>query len=291
MEETKIDSQAILSLKGVNKIYPGGTHAVKNLNLEVARGELFAFLGTNGAGKTTTLRMLSGLCRPTSGEIVIEGKKIGEDRRNQMLKIGLVSQHFNIDPDLTGYENLKIHAYLYGIRGREMRAKCEELLEFAGLSSKRNVIARRYSGGMKRKLQIVRVLLHEPEILLLDEPTTGLDPAGREKIWDLIKGLNSEGKTVFFSTHYMEEAEHYARRVGVIDRGELICLDSPATLIERRGSWCRESFSGGRTLREYFKSRAEAAELGGNSGEGQLVIRPTQLKDLFIELTERESKR
>lgn len=288
MEEKNIESNSIISLKGVNKIYPGGTHAVKDLDLEISKGEIFAFLGTNGAGKTTTLRMLSGLCRPSSGQIVIAGKSINEDRKNRMMKIGMVSQHFNIEPDLTGYENLKIHAYLYGITGKKLRESCERMLEFAGLSEKRDVIARRYSGGMKRRLQIVRALLHEPEILLLDEPTTGLDPAGRERIWDLIKGLSREGKTVFFSTHYMEEAEHYARRVGVIDEGRLITLDSPAALIEAKGGWCRESFSEGRTVREYFRSRGEAAAL---SGEGELVIRATQLKDIFIELTERGNKR
>lgn len=276
--------ETILELVTLNKTFPGSIHAVQDLNLTIAKQDIFALLGPNGAGKTTTLRMICGLCRPTSGEIRFNRELIGKHARQTNRQIGLVSQHFNIDPDLTGYENLKIHAYLYGITGSTMKKKCIELLDFAGLGTSKDRIVRTYSGGMKRKLQIIRALLHDPVILFLDEPTVGLDPVSREMIWNLLKTLNREGKTVLLCTHYIEEAQNYANQVAIMHKGTIITKDSPDNLIQKLGPWCCETFSDNKTVRSYYPDK-ERAEKTVKQSYQQLTIRPTQLEDVFINVT------
>jgi ABC-2 type transport system ATP-binding protein len=277
----------MLEIRDLTKIFEKQIIAVDELNLTIRRGELFAFLGPNGAGKTTTLKMICGLCLPTRGTVEIGGVTLDRGRKEYLSRVGLVSQHFNIDLDLSAYENMAVHAYLHRMRGKTVRDKITSLLNFAGLSDQRNMVVRSFSGGMKRKLQIVRALLHDPDIIFLDEPTAGLDAHAREKIWNVIKSLASGGKTIFFSTHYIEEAENYAERVGIIHKGKLIRLEKPRELIEDLGPWCRETFTGGKTLRSYY-SLKEEAESAGREEYRKLTIRRTHLEDVFMHITGEE---
>jgi len=273
----------IINIHKLNKTF-GKTPAVKDLDLAVIRGEMFAFLGPNGAGKSTTLRMICGLCRPGSGSVVVDGVELTAQKNEYKKKIGLVCQHFNVDTELTVYENLKIHAYLYKMNKNNLEKKIHEMLSAADLSDKKHALASALSGGMKRKLQIVRAIMHSPEILFLDEPTAGLDAFSREKIWNLIKKLNSKGTTVFFTTHYIEEAQNYAMRVAIIHHGQIIKLSEPGQMITELGKWCRETFHENTTKRKYFTSR-EKAEQYNKDIYKKLIIRPTQLEDVFISLT------
>jgi ABC-2 type transport system ATP-binding protein len=259
-------------------------HAVRGLDFEVSGGSLAALLGPNGAGKSTTVRMICGLCRPTAGSVEVCGIDPLRDRRGFLRRIGLVSQHYNIDQDLTGFENMIVHAHLFGMRRVAAQRRIEELLDFAELTESRDRLVSTYSGGMKRKLQIVRSLLHDPEVLILDEPTVGLDPASRAKVWDLITGLNERGRTVLFTTHYIEEAEQHAGRVLIMHRGVVIRDGEPTALIGEVGTWCRETFARGATDRRYYDSR-ERAEASVDTDFDRLVVRPTHLEDVFISLT------
>jgi ABC-2 type transport system ATP-binding protein len=278
--------------RNLRKTFPPDVEAVRDVSLSIGKGEIFAFLGPNGAGKTTTLRMVCGLCRPTGGTVSLEGLGPHRARGAYMRRIALVSQHFNVDDDLTVYENMLVHAALYDLRSP--RSRIMELLEVAELADLADRVALSLSGGMKRRLQIVRSLVHEPAMLFLDEPTVGLDPMSRERIWDLIHRLNEKGMTVFFTTHYIDEAERYAGRVSIIHRGRIIETDSPAALIERLGPWCRETYADGTTRREHFatKEAAESWAAGPTSGPAsgadgfqRLVIRRSSLEDVFIRLT------
>jgi ABC-2 type transport system ATP-binding protein len=280
-------SEAILSVQSLSKIFERRITAVDNLDLTVPKGELFAFLGPNGAGKTTTLNMICGLCIPSAGTVEIGGATLKGNRGAYLAKLGLVSQNFNIDVDLSAQENMIVHAYLHRLKGSETRKKITALMHFAGLYEERNRIVRSFSGGMKRKLQIVRALLHDPEIIFMDEPTAGLDAHSREKIWDLIKNLAGSGKTVFFSTHYIEEAESYADRVGIIHKGKLIRLDGPKELIDNLGTWCREEFTDGKTVRTYYRQK-EDARSDSDTNYKKLTIRRTHLEDVFIRTTGEE---
>jgi ABC-2 type transport system ATP-binding protein len=276
--------EPLLSVTDLQKTFPKGVEAVRGVSFSVSRGEVFAFLGPNGAGKSTTVRMICGLCRPTAGMVRVDGLDPRTRRNEYMRRIGLVSQHFNVDDDLTAFENMDVHAKLHGQSGSAVKKRILELLRFAELYDHRDRVARTLSGGMKRKLQIVRSMVHEPEMLFLDEPTAGLDPMSRERIWNLIHQLNVEGKTIFFTTHYIEEAEHYAERVAIIHFGRIIKTGSPQALIQELGPWCRESFFEGQTKREHFRSREEAEAVEAN-GYSRLTIRPTQLEDVFIRLS------
>ncbi len=259
-------------------------HAVRGVDFDIPSGGLVALLGPNGAGKSTTVRMICGLCRPTTGTVNVAGFDPTRNRRPFLRSIGLVSQHFNVDQDLTGYENMIVHAHLFGMKGAEAQRRISELLEFADLTDGRNRLVSSYSGGMRRKLQIVRTMLHDPPVLILDEPTVGLDPAARAKAWDLITGLNDSGRTILFTTHYIDEAQQHCNRVLIMHRGVIIRDGVPSELIEEVGGWCRETFAAGATQRRYFADRA-SAEDAGDARFDRLVIRPTQLEDVFISLT------
>ncbi len=277
-------TEAILRIKNLTKIFERRIIAVDNLDLTVPKGELFAFLGPNGAGKTTTVKMICGLCVPSAGSVELDGVTLHGHRKKYLSKLGLVSQHFNIDVDLSARENMMVHAYLHGMKSGDVRKNIDSLMDFAGLYDDRHRIVRSFSGGMKRKLQIVRALLHDPDIIFLDEPTAGLDAHSREKIWNLLQSLSTRGKTIFFSTHYIEEAENYADRVGIIHQGRLIRLDGPEKLINDLGPWCREEFINGKTLRSYYH-RKENAQADGDANYKKLTIRPTHLEDVFIRTT------
>jgi len=209
----------------------GAICAVDDVSFEVAAGEIFAFLGPNGAGKTTTIRMLTTLLKPTSGTVLLDGLDIAREPHEVRRRFGIVFQDPSLDVELTARENMTIHAVLYGIPRAERAVRIERLLRQFDLWDRRDDFVKRFSGGMKRRLEIARSLLHTPRVIFLDEPTLGLDPQTRNQLWTHVRALNSqEGVTVFLTTHYMDEAERVAQRIAVIDHGRIVALDSPQEL-------------------------------------------------------------
>ncbi len=219
----------IIEIQNLTKKY-GDFTAVDDISFNVKQGEIFAFLGPNGAGKTTTIKMLTTLTHPTSGQIKINGFDPAHDPAKARESFGIVFQDPSLDERLTAYENLNFHGMIYHLPSSVRRARIDEVLNMVGLYSKKSHIVRTFSGGMKRRLEIARGLMHNPKILFLDEPTTGLDPQTRQHIWDYILDLSRRDKiTVFLTTHYIDEAE-ICQRVGIIDYGRIVALDTPAAL-------------------------------------------------------------
>ena len=279
----------MIRLEGLTKYY-GEIRAVHSLSFSVARGEVFGLLGPNGAGKTTTIRMLTTLTKPSSGRAWVAGHDVVKEPLAVKRSIGIAPQHLNLDGELTARENLEFHGRLYHMPRSERRRRIQELLAFVELQDRADDLVENFSGGMKRRLLIARALLHSPEVLFLDEPTVGLDPATRRKIWDLIRSLRAQGRTVLLTTHYIEEAEQLCDRVGIIDRGELIALDSPANLKRELGSFAVEVYHAGRAERSFFPTREEALEYGAEHARCEACdfsVRETNLEDVFIELTGR----
>jgi ABC-2 type transport system ATP-binding protein len=205
--------------------------AVKGINLEIEEGELFGLLGPNGAGKTTTISMLCTILKPTSGSATVWGYDVAQDPENVRKSIGIVFQDPSLDDNLTGKENLDFHARLFQVPKENRAERINEMLDLVELRDKANTIVKKYSGGMKRRLEIARGLLHEPKVLFLDEPTLGLDPQTRRHIWDYIEKLNDESKiTMILTTHYMDEADHLCDRIAIIDRGVIVAQESPTGL-------------------------------------------------------------
>lgn len=205
--------------------------AVNNISFEVLKGEMFAFLGPNGAGKTTTIKMMTTLLEPSKGSIILNGTDAAEDKNEVRRKFGIVFQDQSLDDELTAYENMEFHGVLYKVPKILRKKRIEELLRFVELWDRRKDLVKTFSGGMKRRLEVARGLLHHPQILFLDEPTLGLDPQTRTHIWDYIKKLNREEHiTVFFTTHYMEEADKVAKRIAIIDRGKIIAIGTSKEL-------------------------------------------------------------
>ena len=219
----------MIELRGVEKVF-GAVRAVDGLSLTIARGEVFGLLGKNGAGKTTTIKMLTLQLKPTAGEIFFEGKPICGNEIFIKSLLGLVPQHLNFDQDLTVEENLELHARLHHLKKIERRERIDELLKFVELEKVRKSFVRELSGGMKRRLLIVRALIHHPKILFLDEPTVALDPQVRRRIWALIKNLKAQGITIVLTTHYIEEAEALCDRVAILNRGRTVALDATKNL-------------------------------------------------------------
>lgn len=218
-------------IKNLTKRFNGFT-AVNNISLKVEKGEIFGFLGPNGAGKTTTIKMLSTLFIPTSGTAKINGYDIKKEKDSVRKSIGIVFQEPALDTLLTGRENLEFHAMMYNAD----KKKVDEVIKLVDLEKKADVLVKNYSGGMKRRLEIARGLIHNPDVLFLDEPTLGLDAQTRRKIWEYIKKLNKKHKvTIFLTTHYMEEADYLCHRVGIIDKGEIIAIGTPKELKEMLG--------------------------------------------------------
>lgn len=214
--------EKIIEVKNLTKKF-GGFTAVDGISFDVTKGETFAFLGPNGAGKSTTIKMLTTLLTPTEGNILIDGVSPISHTNQAREKFGIVFQDPSLDDDLTGMENMELHAALYRVPKKFRLSRIKELLEFVDLSDKASWLVKTFSGGMKRRLEIARGLLHHPKILFLDEPTVGLDPQTRNHMWTYLKDVNKkEGMTIFFTTHYMEEAERYAGRIVVIDHGKII---------------------------------------------------------------------
>jgi len=205
--------------------------AVDHLNLQIKEGEIFGLLGPNGAGKTTTLMMLTTLIHPTEGTGLVNGYDISKDSGKVRKSIGIVFQDPSSDDTLTGYENLKLHALLYGIPKNTVEGKITEVLRLVDLEDRKKELVKNYSGGMRRRLEIARGLMHQPIVLFLDEPTLGLDPQTREHIWTYIQKLSKERKiTIILTTHYMEEADLLCNRVAIIDKGKIVALDTPGNL-------------------------------------------------------------
>lgn len=218
---------------GITKTY-GKFCAVDHVDFEVTTGEIFGFLGPNGAGKTTLIRMLTTLLKPTAGQARVGGCDVTTQSAAVRGKIGVVPQAMTSDLDLTGYENMDIYGRFYSIPGKQRRARIAELLEKVGLSGRADALVATYSGGMRRRLEIARVLVHRPEILFLDEPSIGLDPQSRRVVWDFLRNLRRQDTmTIFLTTHYMEEAEALCDRVAIIDNGKIIAMGTPTELKAR----------------------------------------------------------
>lgn len=226
----------IIQVKNLIKKF-GDFTAVDNISFEVEKGEIFAFLGPNGAGKTTTIKMLTTLLHPTSGEISLNGFNPVKDPNGARHSFGIVFQDPSLDDELTAFENMEFHGVLYNVPKDIRRKRIDQLLEIVELSDRKKEQVKNFSGGMKRRLEIARGLLHHPKVLFLDEPTLGLDPQTRNHIWSHIKNLNKEENiTVFFSTHYMEEADRAAQRIAIIDHGEIVAQGTPADLKKQTNS-------------------------------------------------------
>jgi len=228
--------------------------AVDDISFEVKEGEIFAFLGPNGAGKSTTIKMLTTLLKPTSGRLVLNGNNPVDNKKETRKSFGIVFQDTSIDDNLTAYENMYFHAVLFKVPKDIRKKMILELLKFVELDERKGDLVKTFSGGMKRRLEIARGLLHNPKILFLDEPTLGLDPQTRNYIWNFIREINrNEGMTVFFTTHYMDEAERIADRIAIIDHGKIIASGTAKELeTQTKTNSLEEAFLTltGRTIRE-----------------------------------------
>ncbi len=221
---------AIITVDRITKKF-GSFTAVDAVSFDVGKGEIFAFLGPNGAGKTTTIKMLTTLLYPTGGTIRINGFDPVHGQNDVRRSFGIVFQDPSLDDELTARENLEFHGVLYSVPNDIRRSRIEELMKFVDLWDRKDHLVKTFSGGMKRRLEIARGLLHHPKIFFLDEPTQGLDPQTRNRMWEYVKNLNTKEQiTIFFTTHYIEEAERMAGRVAIIDRGHIVAQGSPDEL-------------------------------------------------------------
>lgn len=255
----------IIETKNLTKKY-GDFTAVDNVSFQVKKGEVFAFLGPNGAGKTTTIKMLTTLLHPTSGEVFLNGHNVIENPHETRKSFGIVFQDPSLDNELTAYENMQFHAILYGLEKEEYEKRIINLLSLVELYDRKDSYVKNFSGGMKRRLEIARGLLHNPRVLFLDEPTIGLDPQTRNHIWAYINNLNKqENVTVFFTTHHMEEVERIAQKVAIIDHGKIIITGIVEEIIKKAGT---------KNLEDAFISLtgSKIREEVGNAGLNQMRI-------------------
>ena len=301
---------AALAASGLRKSY-AGAEVVAGLGFRVERGRCFGLLGPNGAGKTTTLRLCLGLTAPDSGDITLNGCVIPAEARKARTRVGVVPQFDNLDPDFTASENLLVFGRYFGLGDDEVRARIPDLLEFAGLGSKADARIATLSGGMKRRLTLARALVNDPDIIFLDEPTTGLDPQARHLIWERLKQLKSAGKTLILTTHFMDEAERLCDSLIIIDHGRKIAGGSPRQLIaEHIEPQVVEAYDeAGGELTAFVAAHGKLAERVETSGETaffyctdahallarlaeapglRYVHRASNLEDVFIKLTGRE---
>lgn len=231
----------MIKIENVTKKF-GDFIAVNNISLTVEKGEVFAFLGPNGAGKSTTIKMLTTLLRPTAGSIFLNGHNVKENPDETRKSFGIVFQDPSLDNELTAYENMQFHAILYHVEKKVYQKRIVDLLKLVELYDRKDSYVKYFSGGMKRRLEIARGLLHHPKVLFLDEPTLGLDPQTRNLIWNYIANLNKkEGVTIFFTTHHMEEVERIAQRVAIIDHGRIIIKGTIDQILKGTGAKSLES--------------------------------------------------
>ena len=261
--------------------------ALKGVSLRVAPGELFAYLGPNGAGKTTTIRLLTGLCRPTSGDAYLNGFHVGRQALQAKRQCGLVPQAINLDQELSVFENLDIHGRLFDMPRRKRLENIEHLLEYVGLAERRATPIKKLSGGLKRRVMIARALVQQPGILFLDEPTVGLDAQIRRRIWALVKKIQRDGTTIFLTTHYIEEADFLADRVAFLNSGELVALDAPHVFKTRLGEWAIDVMQNDLVETAFFATRQEAERFGSRE-KGSFTLRRVNLEDAYLALTGRK---
>lgn len=298
----------MLKVHGLCKRY-GDTEVVRSLDLNVRRGECFGLLGPNGAGKTTTLRLLLGLIEPDSGTIELAGIAVPQHAREARMKVGVVPQMDNLDPDFSVRENLFAYGRYFGMEKSAIAARVPLLLEFAGLTNKADALIAQLSGGMKRRLTLARALVHDPDILFLDEPTTGLDPQARHLIWQGLRRLIAEGKTIVLTTHFMDEAERLTDRLAILDHGRVVVEGAPRALVESHiepavvevfgeglADWtrkhaadlCLRSETVGETLFCYTDNAETVIAALKRTPSLRYLHRPSNLEDVFLKLTGRD---
>jgi len=296
---------SVLRARALRKRY-GEAEVVSGLDLDVRAGECFGLLGPNGAGKTTTLGLCLGLTHPDGGDIELLGEPVPARAREARARVGVVPQFDNLDPDFTVAENLRVFARYFSIDSVD--AKLPQLLDFAGLAGRGDARITALSGGMKRRLTLARALINDPQLLVLDEPTTGLDPQARHLIWERLRRLTQEGKTLLLTTHFMEEAERLCHRLAIIDHGRLIAIGSPRELIaehiephvvEVHGNGVDAWLSRARSVAPRFERAGDtvfayagdvAPVLATLEGQPELsyLHRPASLEDVFLKLTGRD---
>lgn len=271
----------MIEIRNLKKTFDNFT-AVDSLNLRIETGEFFGLLGPNGAGKTTTISMLSTLLLPTSGEIYIDGELLTRKRKDIKRKVSVITQEYSMRQDMDMDEIMEYQGRLYFMPVKQIRARTEKLFAFTGLTAHRRKTIRKLSGGMKRKLMVCRALLTEPEILLLDEPTAGMDAISRRQMWNLLRQLNEQGLTILLTTHYIEEAQSLCGRVALMNNGKLNEIDTPIHLIEKLGTYTVDEMQPDGIHSHYFHERAQAITyLSGL--QGQCSLRDTTLEDVFVE--------
>ena len=305
-------TQSPLIVRDLVKSY-NGRAAVAGISFELKRGECFGLLGPNGAGKTTTLRCCLGLTAPDSGEITLAGAAVPQNARSARARVGVVPQFDNLDPDFTAAENLLVYGRYFGLSDAYIKSRIPDLLEFAGLAGKEKAGLRTLSGGMKRRLTLARALVNDPDLLLLDEPTTGLDPQARHLIWERLKRLIGEGKTILLTTHFMDEAERLCGRLAIMDEGKIITQGSPRELIaehiephvveifgetgdnesvervrDELGQYARRCEMTGETLFCYVDEPTELLKHLATRPGLRVLHRPATLEDVFLKLTGRD---
>lgn len=301
---------AVLSAHQLRKSY-GGHAVVDGISLDIHKGECFGLLGPNGAGKTTTLRLLLGLITPDEGELQLLDHAVPRQARAARLRVGVVPQLDNLDPDFTVAENLLVYGRYFGMSDASIEARLPELLEFANLAHKRDAKVPTLSGGMKRRLTLARALVNDPEVIFLDEPTTGLDPQARHLIWQRLRELTARGKTLVLTTHFMDEAERLCHRLAVMDNGRIISTGSPRELIEQNIEPQVVEVFGEQAAawaRSHAARHAQRYEVSGESAfcyvndaqplllelqrhpELRYLHRPANLEDVFLKLTGREMR-
>ncbi len=276
----------MIEIKNLTKKF-GAFTAVDNLNLTINTGEFFGLLGPNGAGKTTTISMLSTVLLPSYGEIYLDGTKLDRRESGAKRKLAVITQEYSMRQDMTMDEVMEYQARLYYLPRKYYKKKSEELLEFAGLKEFRKRTVRHLSGGMKRKLMICRALLIDPEILLLDEPTAGMDALSRRQMWNLLRQVNINNMTIVLTTHYIEEAQALCERVALINRGSLQKLDTPDNLIEELGRFAVDETTKDELKSSYFHKREDAIKYLSDAAE-DATLRATTLEDVFVECAGRK---
>ncbi len=298
----------IVAVSGLRKRF-GPLVAVDGLDFAVRRGECFGMLGPNGAGKSTTLRLMLGLLDPDEGSVEMLGQSVARHGRELRSRVGVVPQADALDPDFSVAENLRVFGRYFGIDNSVLAGRIEQLVAFAGLEHKRDENLAALSGGMRRRLTLARALINDPEILFLDEPTTGLDPQARHLIWERLRSLLAAGKTIVLTTHHMEEAERLCDRVTIIDHGVSIAEDSPARLVTREiepqvveasgdglerwlsdatpGMWRRSELVGD-TAFLYCSDGSAAARAAREDAGLRVLLRPANLEDVFLKMTGRD---
>ncbi len=284
-----MESEAIIEATGLVKRF-GDLTAVDHLDISVRRGEIYGFLGPNGAGKTTTVRMLTTVDLPNEGEIRIDGfdtrTRFIDARRN----IGMIQQQNSLDKDLSVKENIVHHGLMQNLSMKETKRRMEELCSIMELNDRMDTLVSKLSGGWKKRVAIVCSLIHEPDILFMDEPTTGLDTQSRNMLWKMIRNINRRGTTIFLTTHYIFEADSLCDRVGIINKGRMIAEGTPAELKSRIGNITLMSIdSEGNETFSYHPDRESAKQASLRiQGDHDIIIRETNLEDVFLELTGRK---